>query len=88
MVVFYIKLQGPHTVTLELSDQIKAKTVAKLIERGWDPLLKDNEGMTPADYAKMCDPAPKDVELARCEEVQVFLDAIVAYGHRMHSMEG
>ena len=48
--------------------------------RGWDPLLKDNEGMTPADYAKMCKPAPKDVELARCEEVQMFLDAFIAYG--------
>ena len=63
-----------------LSDLIKAKTVAKLIMRGWDPLLKDNEGMTPADYAKMCKPAPKDVELARCEEVQMFLDAFIAYG--------
>ena len=45
-----------------------------MIERGWDPLLRDNEGLTPADYAKMCDPA---VELARCEEVQRILDAFV-----------
>ena len=59
--------------------------MAKLIEKGWDPLLKDNEGMTPADYAKMCNPAPKDVELARCEEVQMFLDAIVSYGQAMTS---
>ena len=49
--------------------------VAKLIERGWDPLLKDKEGMTPADYARMCAPAPVDAGLARCEEVQVLLDA-------------
>ena len=62
-------------MTLELYDPIKAKTVAKLIERGWDPLLKDNEGRTPADYARMCDPAPEDAELARCGEVQVLLDA-------------
>ena len=62
-------------ITLELYDQIKARTVAKLIERGWDPLLKDKEGMTPADYARMCDPAPEDAGLARCEEVQVLLDA-------------
>ena len=54
--------------------------MAQLIERGWDPLLKDNKGMTPADYAKMCKPAPKDVELARCEEVQMLLDAFVADG--------
>ena len=44
--------------------------MAKLIEKGWDPLLKDKEGRTPADYAKMCKPAPVDVELARCEEVK------------------
>ena len=62
-------------LTLERSDPIKAKTVAKLIERGWDPLLKDKEGKTPADYARMCDPAPEDAELARCEEVKVLLDA-------------
>ena len=44
--------------------------MAKLIEKGWDPLLKDKTGKTPADYAKMCKPAPVDVELARCEEVK------------------
>ena len=75
-------------LTINQSDQIKAKTVAKLIKRGWDPLLRDNEGMTPADYAKMCYPAPVDVELARCEEVQLFLDALVIYGKRLESMMG
>ena len=46
-----------------------------LIERGWDPVLKDKEGKTPADYAKMCDPQPWDKELANCEEVQKILSA-------------
>ena len=41
----------------------------KLIEKGWDPTLKDIHGRTPADYAAAC----RDKELSDCQKVQDIL---------------